>query len=1100
MQPFALRRPLLPLVLALVAVVGAAAPAARGAAVETVANLDDAGPGSLRQAIADVDAGGTVAFAAGVSGTITLTSGQLSVDKAMTIDGPGAQELTVSGNDSSRIVDVVTAGDVELSGLTLTRGRFEAPMMEPGYGGAVRKGGAGTLSIRDAQITDSTLTSTSAGIPMFGGGLAVTEGDLVLERVTLAGNVAEGSNGYGGGLMLHSWAGSATLRDVTIAGNSATENGGGAFVGNADSGEPVVFERVTIARNAASRGGGFVTNMPTQLAGSIVAGNSASTWAPDCWTPTESVVLGGANLIEDVSGCTTSGGGTVISGQDPRLGPLALNGPGETETTALLAGSPALDAAPEGAAACLPGTTDQRGVARPQGAAFDLGAYEARPASPRLDPGVADFGGMSTPYYRAGPASVRLHNDGDLPLEVDAIALTGADAGQFALGDGDCETPVAAGAWCDTEVYWRPTTSGQHSARIAYESNVGDFDMTVTGRAFSAAETVTNLNDAGPGSLRQAIADLGPYGTIRFAEGLTGTIRLTSGEIKLRAVVTIEGPGAQQLAISGEGSSRIFHLDRDTPRIAISGLTLRDGHAQPDDPAFDARGGAIYKSGDGRLEIRDSRIVDSRVSVPTNLTARGGAIGLVDGELTLERVTLAGNRAESAGGIGQGGAIDVGVAAESVTLRDVTLAGNVAAGGVEGRGGALSVGDLFSDAPIALERTTVAGNRATSGAGLYAAEAGVRLVDAVLADNDAADCATASSSSVELRGANVIEAASGCATSGEGRLVSGVDPRLGPLALNGPGETETMALGAGSVALDAAPASGDGACPPTATDQRGVTRPQGAACDLGAFEARPAAPRLAPDAHDFGERLADSGASEPAALALTNVAQEADLPLETGAVALAGAAADQFALTSGDCPATLAPGAGCTLTASFAPTRAGAAEATVEGPSGGGADGDGADATPLAILRGSGIAAPAPPGPPEPPAPRPPAAKPAAIERFALVRRCVRPARDGRVRVGLDLRLTKAASVRVELARAVGTGGLKRCPPRGSPGRFDGRFAPSGTFTRGGAAIATASTVTRRYTFARRLRPALYRITIRPYAGARRLGRPVHRWLRVLAR
>jgi hypothetical protein len=1123
MQPIALRRPLLPLLLALSAML-AAAPAAHGAAVETVTNLDDAGAGSLRQAIADVDAGGTVAFDSGLSGTITLTSGQLDVGKGMTIDGPGAQELTVSGNDSSRILDVTGAGDVELSRLTLTRGRFVAPMFTEGHGGAVRKNGAGRLTIRDAQITDST-TSANGGYAAFGGALSVMLGDLTLERVTLAGNAADGPSGYGGGLTIHSNAGSATLRDVTIAGNGATVNGGGAHVRNTNTGAPVVMERVTVAGNTAPTGGGLTTAVATQLTGSIVAGNSASTLGPDCWTATSgSVVLGGANLIEDASGCTTSGTGTVVSGVDPRLAPLALNGPGATETMALGAGSPALDAAPAGAGACLPGASDQRGVARPQGTACDLGAYEARPASPRLDPGVADFGGTAPPYGRVGPASVRLHNDGDLPLQVDSISLTGADAGQFELGANDCATPVAPGAWCDTEVYWKPTRSGQHSASVAYESDAGDFDMTVTGRAFSAAETVTNLNDAGPGSLRRALEDLGPYGTVSFAEGLTGTIRLTSGEIRVRTMASIQGPGAQQLAISGNGSSRIFHFDRDVPRVTISGLTLRDGLAQPGDPAQAAFGGAIHKTGDGRLEIRDSRIVDSRVAVTSDRAALGGAIGLFNGELTLERVTLAGNRAESSAGTGQGGALYVGINADAFTLRDVTIAGNVAAGGVEGRGGGVHVGDLNTAPPMLLERTTIAGNEATSGAGLSTSEAGVRLADSIVADNDGADCATVAPVSLELRGANVIEAASGCTTSGSGTAITGLDPRLGPLALNGPGETETMALGVGSVALDAAPTAGDGACVAPATDQRGVARPQGSACDLGAFEARPAAVSLTPSAHDFGSRRAGSGASAPVALTLTNSAEEADLPLATGALALAGADAGQFALDASPCPAALAPGATCTLHAAFAPTRAGTFEATV------------AAGAALATLRGSGVVDPDQPQPPTPdppvsPAPRPPVARAPMIERFALAQRCVRPGRDGRVRVGLALRLSQTASVRIEVARAIGTGGLKRCPPRGSTGTFGGRLAPPVTVKRGRAAAAGASgstdarsargaadapataqlatvatrtatiaSVRDRQTVTLRLRPALYRITVRPYTSGRRLGRPVHRWLRVLAR
>jgi hypothetical protein len=124
----------------------------------------------------------------------------------------------------------------------------------------------------------------------------------------------------------------------------------------------------------------------------------------------------------------------------------------------------------------------------------------------------------------------------------------------------------------------------------------------------------------------------------------------------------------------------------------------------------------------------------------------------------------------------------------------------------------------------------------------------------------------------------------------------------------------------------------------------------------------------------------------------------------------------------------------------------------------------------------------------------------------------VRPARDGRVRIELGLRLTKATRVRIEIARAIGTRGTRRCPRRGSPGSFDGSFGPAGTFTRGNTATARAASaasaeraasadaVSRRYTLTARLQPALYRVTVRPYTSARTLGRPVHRYLRVLTR
>src|SRR6516162_9835034 len=88
----------------------------------TVTNLSDHDPGSLRDAIATTPAGGTVDFQPGLTGTITLTSGQLGISEDLTIAGPGREVITVSGNNASRVFEVFGGTSVTLSGLTVTSG------------------------------------------------------------------------------------------------------------------------------------------------------------------------------------------------------------------------------------------------------------------------------------------------------------------------------------------------------------------------------------------------------------------------------------------------------------------------------------------------------------------------------------------------------------------------------------------------------------------------------------------------------------------------------------------------------------------------------------------------------------------------------------------------------------------------------------------------------------------------------------------------------------------------------------------------------------------------------------------------------------------
>ena len=108
---------------------------------QVVVNTDDAGPGSLRQAITDVHQAGSITFDLTYPATITLTGGELAISKSLTIRGPGASNLVFSGDDNSRVVRVVT-GTVTISDLTIAHGRVTGA---PARGGGILNSGHLTL-------------------------------------------------------------------------------------------------------------------------------------------------------------------------------------------------------------------------------------------------------------------------------------------------------------------------------------------------------------------------------------------------------------------------------------------------------------------------------------------------------------------------------------------------------------------------------------------------------------------------------------------------------------------------------------------------------------------------------------------------------------------------------------------------------------------------------------------------------------------------------------------------------------------------------------------------------------------------------------------
>src|SRR5262249_13300138 len=199
----------------------------------TVVNLNDSGPGSLRCALAQAQPGDTVAFAHRLHGTITLTSGELQVGQDVTIQGPGAGRLAISGNHASRVFEILPGADATISGLTVPGGVANGPDSGSlsGSGGGICVDGGATLTLSDAVVTGNTANAASADRGRFvfvsgsGGGI-YNAGTLTVLDSTVSGNTANSGSaqvrgnvtGYGGGVYN---AGTLTLADNVVEGNTA---------------------------------------------------------------------------------------------------------------------------------------------------------------------------------------------------------------------------------------------------------------------------------------------------------------------------------------------------------------------------------------------------------------------------------------------------------------------------------------------------------------------------------------------------------------------------------------------------------------------------------------------------------------------------------------------------------------------------------------------------------------------------------------------------------------------------------------------------------------------------------------------------------------
>ena len=215
--------------LTLVGCVLVLSPLVASAAIQTVTNCNDSGAGSLRQAVADAESGDTIEFAlAGSCSTITLTTGDIEITTNLTIEGPGASLMAVSGNndngnnDVSNIFVVNSAISVGISGLTIENGIAD-------NGGGIAN--SGTLSISNSTFSDNRSSVNAVG----GGGGAIynNAGSISVTGSTFDSNRAHGNYTALGGA-INNYDGI-----LSVSGSSFTNNG-------ADEGGAIFTER---ARN-----------------------------------------------------------------------------------------------------------------------------------------------------------------------------------------------------------------------------------------------------------------------------------------------------------------------------------------------------------------------------------------------------------------------------------------------------------------------------------------------------------------------------------------------------------------------------------------------------------------------------------------------------------------------------------------------------------------------------------------------------------------------------------------------------------------------------------------------------------------------------------
>lgn len=415
----------------------------------------------------------------------------------------------------------------------------------------------------------------------------------------------------------------------------------------------------------------------------------------------------------------------------------------------------------------------------------------------------------------------------------------------------------------------RPQSNSSLTQLGQLNANLGQLNANLT-QTRGAIFVVTNLNDDGAGSLRQAIADANAnfgHDTIvfqldsvlsdasiedqTFSNEAGKVIALKSGELHITDSLTINGPGAKYLMISGQNESGVFNISSARNRIEVNlnGMTVSFAKLLESLSSRTA-GGAIYSSNTD-LNIFDSAIVNSQAPV-------GGGIYAENGILNVIRSTVSGNSATD-----DAAAIAAGNANTEVNITNSLVSRNIAPAqrtGIRSFGFmtiinstvsendfGLSGAAIYNTGDLFLVNATVSHNRGYGVVNLGYASSG----NSIIAQNLSATATDVSGTFIS-HGTNLIGSAESSqgfsdGTSGDkiGTAASPIDPRLGELQNNG-GATPTRALLSTSPAINSgnncvSAEVDEGGCMPSplTSDQRlseESSRLFAGRVDIGAFE------------------------------------------------------------------------------------------------------------------------------------------------------------------------------------------------------------------------------------------------------------------------
>ena len=438
--------------------------------VNTVA--DDTGDGlctdthcTLREAIQAANGAvgeNSILFAIGDNQTIVLTSLLPQISDTLTIDGE-THSITISGNDLYRVFSIISGTQATFNHLTMVHG------YDPSINCTDESCG-GALQVQNSANVTMNYCTVANNSALWGAGIC-NRGTLVLRHST----VKENTGREGGGILND--GGTLTVQYSTLNNNTASSYGGGIV-----NGGTLVLDNSTLTGNAAEGttsldGGGALDQwgaavLPSAtISNSTIVSNKANSGSSGIWLENGTIAIRNSIIANNTGNNFTTSGGTLTSNGynlsnswggvslttgdqtgDPLVAALADNG-GSTLTCALQQQSPARDTA-------NPSTcsgTDQRGIARPQGSACDIGAYEYVPlpiVTTSTASGISHTGAVLNGIVNANGYTTAASFSYGLDSSYAAGTITATPASATGNSDTTVSTTLS-GLTCNTSYHFR---------------------------------------------------------------------------------------------------------------------------------------------------------------------------------------------------------------------------------------------------------------------------------------------------------------------------------------------------------------------------------------------------------------------------------------------------------------------------------------------------------------------------------------------------------------------------------------------------------------------------------------------------------------------